>query len=192
MSLEDATSLIRGIAGTSISLEIMRDGGERSVVKLVRDVVVLEEFEFSKSLLGKPIPDFEFSYLEDGSKGKISDFKGKIVVIDVWGTLCAPCQKPMDQMQNYRAKNPGWRDKVELIGASVHTTREVSLDHAKKKGWNRTTNIHLDDEVSKQLGVVAIPLLIVLKPDGEVIYYGDIHGASVPDIVNGQLGSDAN
>ncbi len=41
--------------------------------------------------LNSPAPDFEFMRVADGSVIRLSDYKGKVIVLNLWATWCAPC-----------------------------------------------------------------------------------------------------
>jgi thiol-disulfide isomerase/thioredoxin len=47
----------------------------------------------SSKLIGKPAPDIHFTDVLNDTKSsyKLSDFKGKVVIIDFWATWCASC-----------------------------------------------------------------------------------------------------
>jgi peroxiredoxin len=56
-------------------------------------------------LIGNPAPDFSVAKAA-GSKGKLSlaGLRGKVVLVDFWGTFCEPCKKSFPKLQDLSAK----------------------------------------------------------------------------------------
>jgi len=63
--------------------------------------VVLNALE---TLHNKPAPSFDFNLLADDSKKNISDYRGKIVLLNYWATWCAPCIKEMPELNRLQKK----------------------------------------------------------------------------------------
>ncbi len=56
--------------------------------------------------VGKPAPDFELQNIQ-GETVRLSDYRGKPVLVNFWATWCAPCKLEMPNFQKYYAKYPG-------------------------------------------------------------------------------------
>jgi peroxiredoxin len=65
----------------------------------------------------KPKESVEFSWIEDGKEVKLSDFKGKVVLVNFWATWCPPCRKELPDLSSI-ASDLQSKD-FKMIGVSV-------------------------------------------------------------------------
>ncbi len=120
---------------------------------------------------GKKAPDFEELKIDRKTKMKLSDLKGKVVLIDFWASWCGPCRK----------ENPAVVSNYEKYKSDGFTVMSVSLDTDKEK-WLaaiRTDNLYWDNHVSDLGGwkskvgqiyeVNSIPLTILIDREGKII-----------------------
>src|SRR5206468_11276449 len=85
------------------------------------DTAKSELFELRNLGIGKTAPEIESQDL-DGKKVKLSDLKGKVVVIDIWATWCGPC----------RGMIPHERELVKKNADKPFVFISVSADEAKE------------------------------------------------------------
>jgi thiol-disulfide isomerase/thioredoxin len=77
----------------------------------------------------EPRPAPEFSFLDAlGNELSLADFRGKVVVLNLWATWCAPCRHEMPSLDRLQAEHGG--DDLEVIALSMD--RGESLDKIKE------------------------------------------------------------
>ncbi|NNE90955.1 MAG: redoxin domain-containing protein [Verrucomicrobiales bacterium] len=141
---------------------------------------------------GDAAPDIKFTQLSDNAEKKLSDFKGKVVVIDFWASWCGPCQAPMAKMQTYGEKHPEWKDQVVLMALSIDKTADVAIKHLDAKGWDKTYNTWggaggFRAPAPTAYQVRGIPSAYVIDQDGKIAAMGHPNTLDIPEIVGGLL-----
>jgi peroxiredoxin len=127
----------------------------------------IEEQAMQGDLRGKPAPDFELTAL-DGKKVKLSDLRGKAVLVNFWATWCGPCKIEMpwlvDLQQRYSAKG------LVVLGISVDegSTDKIAA-YAKEMGVNYTV-LRTTDAVSDSYGGIdGLPTTFYVNRNGVII-----------------------
>ena len=110
----------------------------------------------------------------DGKKIKLSDFKGKVILLNFWGTWCPPCRGEMPDLDKvYKEyKDAG----VLILAANVQgVSREVSVKGVKewfaKKGYSMPLVFVEAKDASSMYGINAFPTSFFINPEGRVEFY---------------------
>lgn len=114
-------------------------------------------------------PDFTFKTLE-GKEKKLSDYKGKWVLLDFWGTWCGPCV--METPFLVEAYNKLGGEKFEMISIASDRNVKVVSDYVKKNEMKWTNTIALEGYakgVLEQYGITSYPTLMLIDPDGKFV-----------------------
>lgn len=119
---------------------------------------------------GEQAPDFTAKTLE-GKTFKLSDYRGKYVLLDFWATWCGPCRGETPNLKSVYEKY-GKREDFVMIGLSLDKEVEKPLAYAKENGCEWVDGFLGDwgkDTVTKKYGVHGIPSIFLIGPDGKII-----------------------
>lgn len=119
--------------------------------------------------MGGEAPDFQFTDFK-GKKRRLSEFRGKYVLIDFWGTWCGPCRREMPYLKSaYRNFQPRG---FEILG--MNTDDEAILSQVKswlEKNdllWPQAT-LYSIREIIRSYRIHSYPTTLLIDPEGKII-----------------------
>ena len=116
-------------------------------------------------LVGSPAPEIALKDLE-GHDVKLSDLRGKVVLLNFWATWCKPCKEEMPAMQ---ASYDKLRDQGFIVLAvnELEDTNKV-IEHIRTHGHTFLVVMDHDNRVANRYGVVGLPASFLIDRQGIV------------------------
>ena len=110
------------------------------------------------------LPDFTFKTL-DGKTIKLSDFKGKVVLLNFWATWCPPCKEemPIFEREYKRCKDAG----LEVLAVNMDTSQS-SLEKFLRENNYSFKIVKPTQEVEKELKLMGFPTSYLLDKEGKI------------------------
>lgn len=112
------------------------------------------------------VEDAVFTDLE-GEEVAVSDFEGKVILIDFWETWCSPCLATFPVLQKLREKYP---DRFTVLAVTPGFTD--TAEDARKFRAEHDYDFHFlmdSNGLNEKLGVEGIPFKVYVDEDGEFI-----------------------
>jgi thiol-disulfide isomerase/thioredoxin len=131
-----------------------------------------ELFEIQKLAVGQPVPNIEAEDA-DGKTYKLSDYRGKVVVLDFWATWCGPCLSMIPHEKELVERMHG--RPFALIGINVDEEKETlkTFQQKRKLSWPSLWDPASDEEsgpIAGKWNVKAYPTLYIVDAKGVIRY----------------------
>ncbi|GAA3020278.1 TlpA family protein disulfide reductase [Actinokineospora globicatena] len=117
----------------------------------------------------KQLPEVSGPSLMDDTRISLSSYRGKVVVLNIWGQWCGPCRAEAPQLQQVQDRYP---DQVQVVGIDVRDNqRDAAQDFMRDRGL---TYPSIYDPPGKSLIVLkgypraVVPATFVLDKQGRV------------------------
>lgn len=121
-----------------------------------------------KAEVGKPAPAFTLSDTK-GGKVSLSDFRGKVTVLEFWATWCGPCIESVPEMNGLNTALKG--KDVVILGISVDEGTNA-LQKVTEFAAVHPVNYQIllsDKATADQYGVTNIPVLFILDRQHTIV-----------------------
>ena len=119
--------------------------------------------------VGGEVPDFQFTDF-NGKKRKLSEFRGKTVLIDFWGMWCPPCRAELPYLKaaysRFQARG------FEILGMNTDEPEVVSqVKEVLERNGMTWTQAKRDSirEIIRNLRIHSYPTTLLVGPDGKII-----------------------
>jgi thiol-disulfide isomerase/thioredoxin len=130
----------------------------------------------------------------DGGSFRLSDYKDKVVVLDLWATWCGPCRLEIPHLVDLNKEYAG--KGVEIVGL---TTESPQLDTDKVRSFAREMNINYklgwargDVALALMNGRPNIPQTFVIGPGGSILFHQIGYSPNLPAVIRDAIGRANN
>jgi peroxiredoxin len=132
----------------------------------------LSQMQVIKPHVRMDAPDFVLKDIEGRQKG-LTDFKGKVILLNFWATWCPGCREEMPSLEKlwkeFRTKG------VVVIAIAIDRNREEVKSFATDLGLTFPILLDLEGVVRKNYEITVLPMTYIIGKDGKISgrMYGD-------------------
>ena len=131
-----------------------------------QSVTVTASSRGSAPKVGKPAPDFELT-LTDGTKVRLSDYRGHPVWINFWASWCPPCRAENPDIESvYNAHKDG--DGLVLLAAAIGEGHDAVAGYMQRADLHYPVGTDSDTQIAADYRVLGIPTHVFIDKEGIV------------------------
>lgn len=178
---EEAERLLERVIADYGDCKSLRGAGARRALPTLGEEAANELFEMRELAIGKPAPDIVGEDLE-GKPLKLSDLRGKVVVLSCWATWCGPCMGMVPQERELVARMKGRPFATVGINGDEEREEAKSSTVENKMAWPSFWNGGPNGPITDRWNVKLWPTIYVLDHRG-VIRFKQVREKSLDEAV---------
>ncbi len=127
--------------------------------------LLINIFSFGQKIeVGQAAPDFEIgqSFGQGLKAKKLSDLKGKFIILDFWATWCKPCVKTLPYIERIKEQ---FGDTLVVVAISDESPEEIKM-FLNGKNLNSSYLVDNQSTITSKYKVAAIPHSVLIGADG--------------------------
>lgn len=148
-----ANTAVAGTAADTAALEALRTGDMEKLVFLSEPAAA---------------PDTAFTD-PDNAEHRLSQFKGKYVLLNFWATWCAPCRKEMPMLSALQSEFGGDRFEVVTIATGRNSVTGIQKFFEEIGVTNLPLFLDPKQQLARDMAVLGLPISVILNPEGQEI-----------------------
>jgi len=116
----------------------------------------------------RPLPQVSFEG-PTGTSFRLADFRGKVVLLNLWATWCAPCRREMPTLDRLQALLDGPAFEVVALSVDREGTPAVAAFYEELGLDALTIYVDSSTRAMRALGALGLPTTLLLDRDGNEI-----------------------
>ena len=161
--------LVSAVASVAIGLVIARSSDDSSDLdaEITRDDTVLRPPGLGTNavLEGDRLPEVTVQNLAGDAVSTI-DLEGQPLVINIWGSTCAPCKEELPAFAEAHLRHG---DSIRFVGVSYLPPSEHEEQFARDRGVSYELLYDADGEFVTDVGIAAFPVPLFVAADGTIV-----------------------
>lgn len=134
-------------------------------------------------IVGAPAPDFELD-VPQGDPIRLSDLRGKVVLLNFWATWCGPCRVEMPTLQD---KYERWREAgFTILGVNFDESPEAVLEFKQELGLSFPLLLDPGGRVQRLYNIRGYPSTVIVDEQGviRIIHIGILTEGQLQDYLD--------
>ena len=122
-----------------------------------------------RSLVAPPLPaarDFEMPLFAGGT-ARLSDYRGQVVVLNIWASWCIPCRDEAPVLQKLSKEYE--RRGVVFLGVNIQDTEKDARAFIKEFGVTYLNGYDVNGTIYIQYGVTGVPETFIIDAGGNLV-----------------------
>jgi thiol-disulfide isomerase/thioredoxin len=119
------------------------------------------------AMVGRPLPNLRLASLNGSRAVRLGDLRGKVVLLDVWASWCAPCKQELPMLDDMAGRLRG--KGIEIVAVSVDDNREDAEGFLRSRSkWSIRLAHDPDGKLPSKLNPPKMPSSYFIDRNGVI------------------------